>query len=122
MARSGPRASRLAGQIQRELAEIIRTQLKDPRVGMVTITDIELSADQSHAKIFFTCLQSGEAEVTRQALVRSAGFLRTRLAQALFTRTVPELHFAYDESVERGMRLSSLIDEAVASDPGDPVE
>ena len=114
------RGARIADQIQRELAEIIRTQLKDPRVGMVTITDIELSADQSHAKIFFTCLQSGDAEVTRQALVRGAGFLRTRLAQALFTRTVPELHFAFDESVERGMRLSSLIDEAVASDPGDP--
>ncbi len=118
MARSGPRASRLAGQIQRELAGLIRTEIKDPRVGMVTITDIELSADQSHAKVFFTCLQSADAEMTRATLARSSGFLRTRLAQALFTRTVPELHFAFDESVERGMRLSSLIDAAVASDPG----
>jgi ribosome-binding factor A len=121
MARSGPRASRLAEQIQRDLAEIVRLELKDRRVGMITLTGVELSADQSHAKVFFTSLgDAGERQHTQVALDHAAGFLRSQLAHALKTRTVPQLHFVYDESVERGARLSRLIDEAVASDQRDP--
>jgi ribosome-binding factor A len=109
-----PRRGRIADQIQRELAEVIRTELRDPRVGMITLTGVELSNDQSHAKVFFTILGStAEVDSALEGLQRAAGFLRSSLAHGLTTRKVPELHFAYDESVERGARLSKLIDDAV---------
>lgn len=111
---TAPRRARIADQIQRELAEIIRTELRDPRVPMVTLTGIEVSGDQSHAKVFFTVLGTESvAKEAREGLQRASGFLRTGIARRLSTRSVPELHFVYDESVERGMRLSQLIDEAV---------
>jgi len=108
------RTSRIADQIQREVAELIRTELRDPRVGLITLTGVELSRDQSHAKVFFTVMgpQAASAEAL-EGLSRASGFLRSALARELTTRKVPELHFAYDESVERGVRLSRLIDEAV---------
>jgi len=110
------RSHRIAEQIQRELAELIRLEVRDPRVRLVTLTAVELSRDHSHAKIFFTTLGApSDVEATQEGLDRAAGFLRTTLAHKLSTRTVPELHFAYDESVERGVRLSKLIDEAVGT-------
>jgi ribosome-binding factor A len=116
---TAPRRARISDQIQRELAEVIRTQLRDPRVGsMVTLTGVEVSGDQSHAKVFFTVL--GPESAARDAasgLTHAAGFLRSELAHRLSTRSVPELHFQFDESVERGVRLSKLIDEAVAPPP-----
>ena len=112
------RGARIADQIQRELAEIIRLEVRDPRVGMVTLTGVELSRDQSHAKVFFTTLAPGSGpDEAAEGLQRAAGFLRSELAHRLTTRKVPELHFEYDSSVERGMRLSKLIDEAVKT-PG----
>jgi ribosome-binding factor A len=109
-----PRRARIADQIQRELAELIRLEVRDPRVGMVTLTGVELSRDQSHAKVFFTVLGApSDAEQAQEGLQRAAGFLRSSLAHRLTTRKVPELTFAFDESVERGVRLSRLIDEAV---------
>ena len=119
MPKDYPRTRRIAEQIQRELAEVIRTELKDPRVtGFITITDVEVSQDQSHAKVFFTILgDEGKVDETAAGLKRAAGFLRTQLAQRMQLRTVPTLDFKYDASVERGMKLSRLIDEAVASDP-----
>jgi ribosome-binding factor A len=112
---STARSARIADQIQRSLAEVIRLEVRDPRVGLVTLTGVELSRDQSHAKVFFTVLGSGgEAEAAAQGLQNAAGFLRSELAHRLTTRKVPELHFEFDESVERGVRLSRLIDEAVA--------
>ena len=112
---SDSRRARIADQIQRELAEVIRLELRDPRVGLVTLTGVELSRDQSHAKVFFTVLGAeGAARDATEGLQRAAGFLRTSLAHRLTTRKVPELHFEFDESVERGVRLSRLIDEAVA--------
>jgi ribosome-binding factor A len=115
--RDYPRSRRIAEQIQRELAELIRLELKDPRVtGLVTITDVEVSHDQSHAKVFFTLLGDAEKiEETTTGLKRAAGFLRTQLSQRMKLRTVPQLDFRYDASVERGMKLSRLIDEAVGS-------
>ena len=108
------RRARIADQIQRELAELIRLEIRDPRVGMVTLTAVEISRDQSHAKVFFTVLgPDAAAKDAREGLQRAAGFLRTGLAHRLSTRSVPELHFAYDESIERGVRLSRLIDEAM---------
>jgi len=116
---SGARSARIADQIQRELAEIVRVDLRDPRVGtLVTLTGIELSRDQSHAKVFFTVLGGApEVEHVLEGLQRASGFLRSQLAHRLSTRSVPELHFHYDESIERGVRLSRLIDEAVNPPP-----
>lgn len=109
------RRARIADQIQRSLAEVIRLELRDPRVGLITLTGVELSRDQSHAKVFFTVLGAqSAARDAAEGLQRAAGFLRTELAHRLTTRKVPELHFEFDESVERGVRLSRLIDEAVA--------
>jgi ribosome-binding factor A len=114
MHRNSPRVRRIADQIQRELADLIRLEVKDPRVGMVTLTDVEVTADYGHAKVFFTLLGTEQAlHETKQALDHAAGFLRTQLSQRLRLRTVPQLHFVYDASVERGMRLTRLIDEAV---------
>jgi ribosome-binding factor A len=111
---TAPRRARIADQIQRELAEVIRTELRDPRVGMVTLTGVEVSRDQSHAKVFFTVMGAeAAAREAEEGLRRAAGFLRTAIAHRLSTRSVPELHFEHDESVERGIRLSRLIDEAV---------
>jgi ribosome-binding factor A len=108
------RSARIADQIQRELAEVIRAEMRDPRVGLVTLTGVELSRDQSHAKVFFTQLgAASDGEHALEGLARAAGFLRSELARRLTTRKVPELHFEYDTSVERGVRLSRLIDEAV---------
>jgi ribosome-binding factor A len=108
------RSARIADQIQRSLAELLRLEVRDPRVGMITLTGVELSRDQSHAKVFFTVLGSpAQAEQAGEGLAHAAGFLRSELAHRLTTRKVPELHFEYDESVERGMRLSKLIDDAV---------
>ena len=112
---STARLARIADQIQREVSELIREEVRDPRVRLVTLTGVELSRDQSHAKVFFTVLGTPEqAEACGAGLSRSAGFLRAGLAHRLTTRKVPELHFVFDESVERGVRLSRLIDEAVA--------
>jgi ribosome-binding factor A len=116
MSRNATRLGRIADQIQRDLAELIRTEVKDPRIGLVTLTGVEMSSDSRHAKVYFTVL--GEAEATRHAqdgLQRASGFLRSRLAGSLRLRVMPELHFVYDTSVEHGVRLSRLIDEAVAS-------
>jgi ribosome-binding factor A len=113
---STARLARIADQIQRELSELVREELRDPRVKMVTITGVEVSRDQSHAKVWFTTLGTPEdAGACGEGLSRAAGFLRAGLAHRLSTRTVPELHFSYDESIERGVRLSRLIDEAVAA-------
>ena len=122
---STARLARIADQIQRELSELIREELRDPRVRMVTVTGVEITRDQSHAKVWFTTLGSPEeAKACDEGLARAAGFLRAGLAHRLSTRTVPELHFAYDESIERGVRLSRLIDEAVgtAAEPLPPEE
>src|SRR5688572_12707085 len=116
MPRDYSRALRIAEQIQRELADLIRLEVKDPRVGMVTLTDVEVSADYGHAKVFFTTLgATKQAAEATTGLTRAAGFLRRELSHRIKLRTVPQLHFVYDESVERGVRLSQLLDRAVGS-------
>jgi ribosome-binding factor A len=118
MPKDFPRTRRIADQIQRELADLIRLELKDPRVPeLVTITGVEVSPDQSHAKVFFTVLGDERKIDDATAGLRSAGgFLRTQLGHRMKLRVIPQLDFKYDTSVERGVRLSHLIDEAVASD------
>ncbi len=109
------RLRRVADQIQRELPELLRLEVKDPRIGMVTITEVHVSPDLAHARIYFTTLDEGEARAhTLQGLRRAAGFLRSALGTRLNTRVVPELRFEFDDSVERGARVSRLIDEAVS--------
>jgi len=121
MKRHSQRAQRVADQIQRELAVLLRDEIKDPRVGRITVTAVEVSADLSHAKVFFTHLAGREhAEEAVHALQHTAGFLRTELSHRLQLYSVPQLHFAYDDSIESGMRLSQLIDDAVAADRKPP--
>lgn len=117
MPRDFPRSRRIAEQIQRELSDILRLELKDPRIGMITVTGVDVSPDYTHAKIFFTLL-GGDTEAARTAEVlnRACGFMRSQLAHRLRLRTVPQLQFKFDTSVERGLRLSRLIDDAVAAD------
>ena len=112
----GPaRSLRVADQIQRELDEIIRTELKDPRVAMITLTGVEVTADYAHAKVFYTLMGSAEQRVeTGVGLKQAGGFLRSQLARRIKLHSIPQLHFVYDASVERGFELSRLIDEAVA--------
>jgi ribosome-binding factor A len=117
MPRDFPRSRRIAEQVQRELSDIIRLELKDPRVGMITITDVEVTQDYARAKVYFTLLgEASKVEETAAGLHRASGFLRTQLAHRMKMRTVPHLQFKYDASVERGSRLSQLIDAAVADD------
>lgn len=111
------RTERVNEQIQRELAGIIQTELKDPRIKLITLTSVDISPDFAQAKIFFTSLeQSGGPKETIKALTQAAGFLRRELARRMTIRVIPQLHFFYDKSVERGVHLSQLIDEAMAAD------
>lgn len=113
------RLRRVADQLQRELSDLIRNEVKDPRVGMVTLTGVEVSADLGHAKVYFTSLMQQDHEEVRQGLQRAAGFLRGKLGPRLRIHNMPELHFEYDASIEEGVRLSKLIDEAVQSGNAD---
>jgi ribosome-binding factor A len=114
--RQSGRPQKLGDLIQRELSELLQRELRDPRVGMITITGVDVSPDFSHAKIFFTILQKEHLDETAQGLKKAAGFLRSQLARRIKLYTTPELRFEYDESVERGDRLSRLIDSAKKRD------
>ena len=111
------RSQRVVEQIRRELAELIRLEVKDPRVGFITLTDVEITPDYAHAKVYFTSM-TGEADVPEilQGLRRASGFLRRELGRRVRIHTTPELHFHYDRSVEQGSRLSKLIDQVVRED------
>ena len=110
---SSGRPQKLGDLIQRELSELLQRELRDPRVGMITLTGVDVSPDLSHAKVFFTILDKQKLDDAREGLKRAAGFLRSQLAKRIKLYTTPELRFEYDESVERGDRLSRLIDSAV---------
>ena len=117
MPKDFPRARRVADQMQRELSELIRLEIKDPRVGMLTITEVEVTRDMDHAKVFFTTLGGKpDHDACLEGLQRASGFLRTQLSQRMQLRQVPKLSFVYDHSVERGVQLSQLIESAVAED------
>ena len=111
------RALRIADQIQRDLSDLIRNELKDKRVGMITLTGVEVSQDYGHAKVYYTTLGSAEENfLTEKGLQHAAVFLRSQLSQRLRLRVVPLLHFIYDRSIEHGIHLSQLIDKAVEQD------
>ena len=107
------RPQKVADLIQRELSDLIRREVRDPHVGMVTLTSVDVAPDLSHAKVFFTILETGKIKETAKALQRAAGFLRSQLSHRMNMYTTPALRFVYDESVERGDRLSQLIDSVV---------
>ncbi|MDA8109402.1 MAG: 30S ribosome-binding factor RbfA [Betaproteobacteria bacterium] len=110
MVRRSGRPQKVADQIQRELSEILRRELRDPRVGMITLTGVELSPDCAHATVYYTCLEHSHAEEAGAGLRRAAGFLRSQLARRIKLYGTPELRFVYDQSIERGAHLSQLID------------
>ena len=108
------RAFKVADQIQRDLAELISRELKDPRVGMVTIQAVEVTPDYAHAKVFYSLL-TGDPVETTQGLNAAAGFLRTGLFKRLHIHTVPTLHFVFDRTTERAADMNALIAKAVSS-------
>lgn len=115
------RSDRVAEQIRRELADLLRFHVKDLRLAgkltLVTVTDVEVTPDYAHAKVFYTSLADADANVIiADGLKRLASFLRRELGRRISIHKIPELHFIYDASVERGTYLSHLIDEAVESD------
>ena len=116
MPREFKRSERVAGSMRRELARLIQMEVKDPGVGFVSLSDVEVSRDLSHAKVFITVFESEKADSSLKALKRASGYLRRRLGQEMRIRSVPELHFHHDSSVETGQRMDGLIDAAVAAD------
>ena len=127
------RTQRIGDQMQRELSQLIQREIKDPRVGLVTVTAVEVSRDLSNAKVFVTVMgreadDASAVEESRKVLQGAAGFLRMQLGKAMQLRTIPQLRFHYDASIRRGVELSALIERAVAEDqlrddvPSEPKE
>ena len=115
------RGYRIADQIQRDLSELIARELKDPRVGMITLSAVEVSPDYAHAKVYFSLLTGDPAE-TEEALNHAAGHLRNGLFKRLHIHTVPTLHFIFDRTTERAADINALIAKAVASKSKDSDE
>ncbi len=119
MAREYNRTDRVADHLRQELATLIQLQMRDPRVAMVSITDVEVSKDLAHARVFYTVLgkdSADEAQDVTAALNKAAGFLRSQLSKESTLRMVPTLRFKFDASVGRGRYMEDLIERAVASD------
>lgn len=117
MPREFSRALRVGEQIHRELAVLIRTELKDPGVGMITLGDVEVSRDLAYARVYFTVLGDDAARTASEsALRRASGFLRRELGRRMRLRIVPELRFVYDDSQAHGDRLDALIAQALRQD------
>lgn len=118
MSKSFKRSDRIGGAIKRELAKLLHLQMKDPRVGMVTVTEVEVTSDLAYAKIFITLLED-EAESIRETLAvlnKASGYLRTELARKVKLRQMPELIFKYDESIRRATHIQKLIDSVIDDD------
>jgi ribosome-binding factor A len=118
MAREFARTDRVAQEIQKEVAMIIQREVKDPRLGMVTVNAVEVTRDLAYAKIFVTffTLEGQNVDQSAEILNEAAGYIRTLLAKRIKARIMPELRFVYDKSMVEGVRMSSLVDKAVASD------
>ncbi|MGB0847289.1 MAG: 30S ribosome-binding factor RbfA [Thiolinea sp.] len=110
------RSERVAELLRRDLSVLIRERIKDPRIGMVTILDVTVSKDLSHAKVWFDVLDAEQGKVAEESLNHAAGFLRRELGRELKLRVTPGLRFYYDDTQLRGNTLSALIDKAVAED------
>ena len=111
------RALRVADQIQRDLSDIIFSELKDPDVGMITITEVKVTPDYANAKVFYTMLDDSaeRLEQTQKSLHRASGFLRNELGKRLHIHTLPTLTFVYDSTIKDGIALMKLIEKANAT-------
>lgn len=116
MPREYARSQRVADQIQRELAQMVQRELKDPRLGLISISGVELSRDLSYAKVYVSSLVDTDHEEVIKALTRASGFLRHQLGNAMRLRVVPNLKFIYDDTVEKGINMSKLIDDAISQE------
>jgi ribosome-binding factor A len=119
MAREFGRPERVADFLRKELSQVMQQQLRDPRVGLASITDVDVSRDLSHAKVHVTVLGSDSADDAKeiiQVLNKASGFFRSQVAKSHSMRITPTIRFYFDESIHRGQHLSSLIDDALAAD------
>lgn len=119
MAKEYARTQRVADYLQRELAALIQHEVRDPRIGMVSVTGVEVSRDLGHARVYYTAMgsdSSEDAKESTEALNKAAGFLRSQLSRGSNMRSVPQLRFYFDSSVGRGRDLEDLIQRAADSD------
>lgn len=112
MKKSNTRATRMADQIHKDVMAILRHKVKDPRINWVTVNDVEVANDYSLAKIYYTVLEKSQQAQVAKALESAKGFIRSELSKGLTTYTVPQLRFVFDESLERGSHILSLISKA----------
>lgn len=125
MAREFKRSDRVAQEIQKEIAVILQCEVKDPRIGMVTVSDVEVSSDLSYAKIFATFLFDHDETAIEQGmkgLEKASPYIRSLLGKAMRLRIVPEIRFIYDQSLVEGMRMSNLVTNVVREDEKKHVE
>ena len=123
MSGSFSRKDRVAEQIRRELAELLRLEVKDPRVGMVSLTEVAVTPDFAHARVYYSVFGSADDLAATQAgLDRARGFLRREIGRRVRIHTTPELTFVFDRSLQEGSRLSKLIDEVRRDDDARQVD
>lgn len=125
MAREFSRADRVAQELQKEIAIILQREVKDPRIGMVTVSDVEISRDLAYAKVFVTFLFDNDDSAIKRGLEglnKASGYIRTLVGKAMRLRIVPELRFVYDQSLVEGMRMSNLVTNVVRNDRARHVE
>ncbi len=110
------RTDRIASEVQRELSQLLRSSIKDPRISDVSITAVRVTRDLGQAKVYFLVPEGAESEPVQEALNRAANFLRNALGKSLQLRVVPKLTFFHDDSIAHGVKLTTLIEKAVAKD------
>jgi len=120
MAREFARTDRVGQQIQKEIAVILMREIKDPRLSMTTVSAVEVTRDLAYAKIFVTFFNDNADEIKEslEVLAEAEGYIRSLLGKRLRARIMPHLRFVYDSSMSEGVRMSALVDQAVASDKG----
>lgn len=118
MAKEYSRTSRVSQQVQKELARILQQEVKDPRIGMVTISGVDITRDLAYAKVFVTFLTIGDQtnDESLEGLNAASGYIRKLLGKAMRLRIVPEVRFCFDETLTEGLRISSLVSGAVKND------
>lgn len=120
MNRPNDRLRRVAEQLRREIAVLLREEVKDPRVRMVTLSGVEVSRDLGHAKVYVSILGDEQAvQAALDGLSRAEGFLRRELGRRMHIRTIPHLHFHHDTSMEQGARINELLEKARKQPPAD---
>lgn len=122
MSRVSTRVDKVADLLKKEVALLIQSEVRDPRVGMASVTGVKVSKDLAHASVYVTLLGKSNAEEARkgiEALNKASGFLRSMLAKEVSMRITPKLKFIYDDTLAKGQHMTSLIDEALARDERD---